>query len=137
MTGMPTAGAPSADRMQGPRFLHAHALTVFDIVGLAFAAFDLVWAVGTVMAVQPKLGKLLADFGGELPPFTRLCLQPWFPVVLAAIPVALVGVGILRCATRKTRAALMGATIFLALALPAGFLIGVYLPIFAISDAIR
>ena len=110
---------------------------MFDIIGLAFGAFGPVWSVAGVLKVAPVSAKIYADFGGKLPVLTELCLSIWFPITLGLVPLAVVGLGIVGNAARWTRAILMGVVILLTFALPAIFLVGLYLPILDIAAAVR
>lgn len=112
-------------------------ITVVDGIGLVFGLFGFAWSVVAVLVVAPKFAEMFADFGGELPAFTKLCLSPWFPFALGLMPLAVSGVGIATNAPRGSRVIFMAVAILLTLATPAVFLIGMYLPIFGISEAIR
>lgn len=107
------------------------------MVGLAFGACGLLWSATATVILAPTFAKMFSDFGGKLPAFTELCLTQWFPLTLGLVPLAVVGAGIFGAATRKLRAILMSVAIFLTLALPVGFLIAMYLPIFSIAGAVK
>ncbi len=112
-------------------------ITVPDIVGLAFAVFGLLWSAAAAIQIQPHFKAMFADFGQQLPLFTELCLKPWFPLALGLVPLIVVGEGIARRLTRRDRVLRTGLAIFLTLALPGVFLIGMYLPIFSIASAVK
>ena len=133
---MTSTTAPTSQRAEGPG-ASPFSVSVFDTVGLASGAIGLLWSAAAALEVAPTFSAMFADFGGELPAFTSLCLSPWFPFVLGLAPLVVTGSGIVANASRRTRAILMGATIFLTLALPGIFLFGMYLPVFDIGGAIK
>jgi type II secretory pathway component PulF len=95
------------------------------------------WSLAAGFSAAPIFAKMFAEFGQDLPAFTALSLKPWFQILLALIPLVIVADGILRRATRRGRAVRMCLAIFLSLALPGVFLVGMYLPIFTISGAVK
>jgi type II secretory pathway component PulF len=112
-------------------------LTAVDLVGLGFAVLGLLWATVAVLLVAPSFATMFADLGGQLPTFTRLCLSRWFPFLIGSVPLAVAMVGPVLRAERPTRLLLMGLSIVLSLAMPAIFLVGMYLPIFSIAGSIK
>ena len=112
-------------------------ITGFDLVGLGFAAFGLLWAVAAALVVAPFFGKSLADLGGALPAFTILCLSPWFPLVIALVPLGVASVGVLTNSAHSTRPVLMVVAIMLALAAPCVHLAGLCLPIVSLAGSIK
>lgn len=128
-----TSHLPTSNGLPSP----LPSFTVFDAVGLTFAAFSLIWSAAAGLVVGPTFAKMFGDFGGPLPTLTTLCLQPWFPVALGSIPSLIVGEGLLRNVAQTGRAIRMGFAIVLTLALPCVFLMAMYLPIFVLADAIK
>jgi hypothetical protein len=114
-------------------------VTVPEIVGFSFSGLGVLWSAIAAIVLQPAFSRMFVDFGSAdaIPPFTHLCLRPWFPLSLAVLPMLPVGVGVLSRATRPIRVALMSLAILLTLALPAVFLVGMYLPIFRITALIK
>lgn len=127
----------SADRLRTSPSPNGVEFTIFDVVGLAFGALGILWSAAVVLQLQPMFAEMFSEFGGELPTYTRLCLQVWFPLVLPLVPIGVVGAGVAAGAPHRTRAVLMGAAIFLTFALPAAFLAGMYLPLFSLAGAIK
>jgi len=106
-------------------------LTDFDLIGFIVAGLGLLWSAFAVVVIQPRFAKMYADFGQQaLPPFTELCLRPWFPVLLALSLLPLPSAGVALGATRETRMALMVVTILLALIQPVLLLYGLTPPRF-------
>ncbi len=112
-------------------------VTVFEVIGFTVSGLGMLWAIAAAVRVQPAFAKMFTSFGSELPLFTQLCLRPWFPIVLALFAPAITGLGIAIGSSTTARALTMGAAVLLTLGLPALFLIGMYLPIFAIAEAIK
>jgi hypothetical protein len=122
---------------KGPAPVKRWAFTGFDVVSLAIAAAGLLWS-GAIALRAPEFGQAFSDFGSaRLPALTELCLQPWFPISLALIPVVTAGAGVVGGASRNVRMVLMGVTIFLTFTLPGIVLYGLYLPIFEMAGAIK
>lgn len=93
-------------------------LTDFDVIGFLVAGMGLLWAAYAVVVLQPRFAKMYGDFGQAPPPFAELCLQPWFPVLLALSLLPLPSASVVLGATRETRMVLMVVTILLALIQP-------------------
>ena len=64
------------------------------------------------------------------------CLSRWFPFLIGSVPLAVAMVGPFLRAERPTRLLPMGLSIVLSLAMPAIFLVGMYLPSFSIAGSI-
>src|SRR3954469_2311282 len=116
-----SAGEPASGK--------ASSLTVYDRVSLSFCVLCVTWAVMIVFFFQPDFRSTFTEFGSEVPPFTALCLRPWFPVVLALIPILVTVGSIAGHATQRARAVLMTVTIFLSLAFPGLLVVGLCLPL--------
>ncbi len=115
-----------------------------DVVGLVVVAAGLVaiWAIQ--LAVVPSFGGMFRDFGGELPALTLAVLRPIVASIATGIGVTLAAAGIaLRLAQRSPNGALSIGTLAIGMAafVPALtvplMLYAMYLPIFALADAIQ
>lgn len=114
----------------------------------SFTTFD--W-VGVILTGFATLGLLLFPFVGRtfsvmfedlsdkgaLPLLTRLATSAWFPLLLA-LPG---GVGLALCLQRRRplghrRACIVGAFVFCGIAI-ALCIVGVYLPLFKLADAVH
>lgn len=127
----------AADAILHHRSRHGLEVTVFDVIAFGFSALGVLWSLVMVLAVAPRFSAMFSDFGSELPVFTALYLKPWFPPLLALAPMAIAGAGVVGGAPRALRAVLMAMAIFLTVTLPAVFLVGMYLPIFSLADAVK
>jgi hypothetical protein len=111
--------------------------TVFDKVGLAVGWVALLGALFLGFKVAPTFGKMFADFGGQVPAFTQLCLRPWFWLLAALLPFLVVADGVVRNASMRGRATRLAIAVVVVLALIPVFLVGMYAPIFALASAIK
>src|SRR4051812_23060203 len=105
----------SMNRAQVPLPLKKWRVTLWDTVGLASSGLAFLSSLVMVTKVQPMYAKLFADFGLPLPLLTRVFLQPWLAIGLAAPPLALVLYGIWRGLTDGARAILMVGAVLLTL----------------------
>lgn len=114
-------------------------LTGVDIAGVSFSAVGLLWSALAVLKLAPNFAAMFADFGKPtaLPAITQLFLTGWFPFALALAPLATVLAGVAIDAPRNLRLVLVLLSGVMTLALPAGFLIAMYLPIFSLADQVR
>ena len=88
-----------------------------------------------VLFVAPVFLAMLRDFGGTLPAMTLLMSSPWAAVILP-LP-ALAGPLAAAVAPRRgLRVVLLFGSLAYILAGAALFLVGVYLPVFALSESI-
>jgi hypothetical protein len=107
--------------------------------------------IGTVVAGSTGLGLLLfpfasrtfasmfRDFGpaANLPALTRLVISGWFPMLLGLVVIAGVVAGVRRAGSlSKRRAVLVGAFVLGGVSFGV-CLVGLYLPIFAIANAVK
>lgn len=101
-------------------------------VGPIIASIGVPWALLAAFKLSAAFQSTFAEFGGELPWITRALLLPWVPIGLAFVCLAVV--------TAISRVTASGAVI-LAITLvalqPTVFLLAMYLPLFAIADAVR
>ena len=123
----------TAPRVPQPR------LTGVDLAGLGFGAAGLLWSAIAVLKLAPNFAAMFADFGSPsaMPAITQLFLTGWFPFALALAPIATVVAGVAIDAPRTMRLVLTLLAGLMTLALPAGFLFSMYLPIFALADKVR
>ncbi len=109
-------------------------LTAFDDVALAAGGLGVIAAFALVFAGQPRFAEMFHELGGTLPAVTRLCLQPWFPPLVACVPLGIAALGL-----RLRRGSLLRMVLVLVLSLswPAAWLGAMYLPLFTLSSAIE
>jgi len=113
--------------------IRGRTITGFDIVGFSVAGLCLLASlVATIFAV-PVFESMLKDLDGSLPALTKLFLLPWITPALALLAPIAISIGIAMNRSRQIRAVLMIATIVYSLALPAAFLIAMYLPVFNLA----
>ena len=112
--------------------------TTLDWIGTVVASFN---AVGLLSL--PVTGRSFAsmfhDFGtgDHLPALTKLAISWWFPATLGALVLGGVVMGVRQPAPiQQRRAWIVGAFVLGGIGL-AVCLIGMYLPIFAVADAIK
>lgn len=121
-------------RSQGMR---RASLTFVDVVGLGFGVLGVLWSLLAVLKITPTFKAMFADFGGELPVLTRLMSTGWLAMTLGSTPLVAVAVGILAKARAGTRSLLTGVAVLLGFAMPALFLVAMYLPMFSMADAVK
>jgi type II secretory pathway component PulF len=133
-TGNPYA-APQAEPPPNEGLATApQAFTGLDWVALAVAGFAI---LGLLAFPVGRFAAMFRDFDAALPPLTRFVLLPWSRVVMALPAVACLALGFRarhRPSARRTWFAVAFVVGFLAAVL---CLIAMYLPIFAIAEAIK
>lgn len=111
--------------------------TPLDLVGLGAAALSMLFSAMGALQLAPTFAAMFDDLGGALPLLTRLFLNPLVPISLGAVPALAVGAAIASRAAPKARAVASLFAVAMVFLLPALFLIAMYLPLFAISAAVR
>jgi hypothetical protein len=127
-------------RMPGRHELAASssALGVVDWFGLILGLLVALFLLAFPFTVAPAFLGMFADFGGELPLFTRIALSPWFGLSLGIVVGALLAVAaLLRGRSVVLRRGLVVVAVVIGLAGFALCIAGAYLPIFNIAGAIR
>lgn len=107
-----------------------------DILALIFATLCLLEAA-LGLALQPGYRTMFAEFGGELPRWTELMLQPATLVVAGLAPMMLVAEGVLRRRSEQAQFTRCVVALIAAVGLVVGFLAAMYLPLFHIGGAIK
>lgn len=100
---------------------------------LSISALGVLWSLVASFVIAPVYVKMFADFGSQIPQLTQLMAKPWAPVALA------VGCFVIVASSTRLEAKWLALTVSLVttLAQPALFLVAMYLPIFAIAEAIK
>jgi hypothetical protein len=87
-------------------------LTALDSVGAVIAGLGAVFCFLFPVFVGPRIQKISADFGGELPAITQLVLTLWFPLLLWLTPTSLIVLAlVLRTSSGVRRGLLVGALV--------------------------
>jgi len=107
-----------------------------DFVLLAFSGAALLALVALGAVWLPSMSRMYADFGGALPPLTRLVLSRVYLVGCALAIVAASAGGALVPA-RRPRLALLIVALTIAVLAVAAVVVGAYLPLFQLSAAVR
>lgn len=133
-----SAIAPTAHETSRPAPTRSKAFIVFDLVGLAWGALSVLFSLAVVLRVAPHFATIFREPGnGSLPWLTRLCLTPWFPLIVGAIPLLVMGAGMLTKVPIAARALLVGIGAFFAVAQVVVFIVAMYLPIFSVAAGIQ
>lgn len=111
-------------------------LTTSDLLGLAMCLLGFAWAVVAVAVLQPNYTQLFADFGGTMPTPTRFFLSAWVPPLLALPGPAVLGWALARRAAQPWRLAAYGVVGLFSLVQVVGFMVSMYLPLFAVERLI-
>jgi type II secretory pathway component PulF len=90
-----------------------------------------------VLVLQPACLKMFADFGGTLPPLTQAFLKPWLPPVLSSVAPIAMGLTIGLNAPGPFRGVASVVSVLFTLGQMVAFMLSMYLPIFAIAEAIN
>ncbi|MBX7098741.1 MAG: hypothetical protein K1X89_13620 [Myxococcaceae bacterium] len=112
-------------------------LTALDWMGALVAALGGLFCLQFPFFTAPSFKAMFADFGGQLPAITVLGLTPWFPLLVGAIPLAVLTFALAgKLGLGQRRAMIVGA---FALSLGSGGLCvyAMYAPIVAIAGNIK
>lgn len=112
-------------------------LTRSDFIGLAVSGLGLLWALLAVTKLQPSYAGLFADFGGALPALTQAFLTPWLPPLLAAFAPIVMGVSVGFDAPGPLRTVASFVAALFTFGQMAGFMVAMYLPVFALAGSIK
>lgn len=107
-----------------------------DIIGIIFAILCMLEAM-VALLMQPTWMRMFADFGSELPWFTRIMLSPATALVVGFTPIVLMAEGVLRRRSEPSQVARCVVAIVAALGLLVGPIAAVYLPIFSLAGRIK
>lgn len=100
---------------------------------LIVSALGVLWGLVASLVIAPVYVKMFADFGSRLPQLTLLMVKPWAPLGLA------IGCFAIVASSTRIEAKWLALTVSVVttLAQPTLFLVAMYLPIFAIAEAIK
>lgn len=90
----------------------------------------------TSLFVLPTFAGLFAELGAELPALTQLVLNRGLVAALAFVPPILAGLALAGVIPRGLRLAAVGTAILFGLVCEALVVVALYLPIFAMADAV-
>jgi hypothetical protein len=121
-----------------PTAERAGVFTALDWLGMMHAGFS---ALGLLLfpVAGRSFGSMFRDLGSgeQLPALTKLAISGWFPILLGLVVLSLVLTGLRRALPlSRRRLALVGAFVLGGAGIGV-CLIGIYLPIFAVADAVQ
>jgi hypothetical protein len=111
--------------------------TALDWIAVALTLMVAMGIVVLVVGIAPAFAGMYADFGAAdaLPALTRFVLSP-AAAALGLVPSALAGAG-LRARPIAVRRGFVVVGFLVGLAMLGLCLVGLYMPIFAVTDAVR
>ena len=115
----------------------ASPLQAIDLVIAALSIPPVLFIIAFPFAVAPHFQQMFAEFGGELPGLTRLALTAWCPLLVAAMPVALLAGSVFTRTSAQSRRAGIFGSFLLGVAASAALLVAVYLPLFSVAGSVR
>lgn len=111
-------------------------LTGLKLVAGALAVAALLIGLPAVLINQPLFEKMFNDFGGELPWVTRVFLNTPAVVAIALTPAVLVGLSLRVARTEAVQQVLLALASLTSFMLPLGFVVSLFLPLFAVSGKV-
>ena len=111
--------------------------TVLDWIGVSLVPLGPLFCVAFAFFFAPAFRQMFRDFGGPLPVFTELVLAPWFPCILALLPLLLLALALGADFKLASRRGLLVLAFLLGLAGPAVCLAAAYAPIFSLAGRIQ
>jgi hypothetical protein len=112
-------------------------LTSSDWVAAVVASLGTMFCCEVALSIGPRFKKLFEGFGGEMPVLTQLVCMPWFPLLFGLTSACMVAVALVGKTSLGFRRGLIVGASFISLSASALCLHGLYIPIFAIADAIK
>lgn len=109
---------------------------VLSIFGAVLAVLSGVPLLATSLFVLPTFAAMFAELGSELPALTQLALNRGLVACLALVPPVLAGLALGGVVPQRLRLPAIGAAILFGLVSEALVVVALYLPIFAMADAI-
>ncbi|MGV3623865.1 MAG: hypothetical protein ACO1OB_23815 [Archangium sp.] len=112
-------------------------VTGVDVYGFVMAALAFLFAVVTVVAIQPAFLSMFADFGSELPALTRLMLKKGPALAFGVVPFLIVVSGVAMNADRTGRVMRAGSATLVTTLFIVTTVVAMYLPIWSIAGQIK
>ena len=109
--------------------------TILDWLGVTATGFSTLPLLGFAIA-GPRARAVFDDVGGELPLLTLWVMQPWFPITLGIVSLAILMAAFRKDLSIGRRRMWVVASFVMTSTFVALCLIGLYLPIFIMADAI-
>jgi type II secretory pathway component PulF len=120
--------APKEPRLKG---------RLSEFIGYSAATLTFLWGVVAAFTITPTFQAMFEDLGGNVPLWTRICMNPVVTVAGGAIPLLVMLLAAALRLDEKRRLYAAIACAVLMFVLPGLFLVAVYLPLFKLTSAVH